>query len=78
MNKSVFSLEGLTKPLSKLIEAVQSGIGVFYEPTQILRKAKAEAEAAMMRQAAQFEREHGNTDINSRTRPALLLPPVRY
>jgi len=39
------SLSGLSKPGTKLIEKVSNAIGVLYEPTRIIKKAKAEAEA---------------------------------
>jgi uncharacterized repeat protein (TIGR03899 family) len=45
----LISLEGLTEPISKLVEAVRSGVGVLYEPTQIRRRAKAEADAAIIK-----------------------------
>jgi hypothetical protein len=37
-----------SKPICKLIDAVQSGIGKLYEPIEIKRKAKAEAEAKII------------------------------
>jgi uncharacterized repeat protein (TIGR03899 family) len=45
---SLLDLKNLTEPVSKLIEAVSSGIGVLYEPTRIRRKAKAEADASII------------------------------
>ena len=47
-DKSIINFSGLgqlAKPVEKLIEKVSSGIGILYEPTQIRRKAKAEADA---------------------------------
>ena len=38
-------LTGLSQPLTKLIEAISRGVGVLYEPTQIRRKATADASA---------------------------------
>ena len=42
---SVINLGSLSKPATVLIEKISDAIGVVYEPTRIIRKAKAEAEA---------------------------------
>jgi uncharacterized repeat protein (TIGR03899 family) len=42
---SMVNLNGLSRPLVKLIEAVQSGVGAWFEPHRIRRKAKAEKDA---------------------------------
>ena len=39
----ISDVAGLSQPLSKLMESIQSGLGVLYEPTRMVRKAKAEA-----------------------------------
>lgn len=43
------NLDKLSEPLSKLVEVVSSGIGALYEPVGIVRRAKAEAKAAVIR-----------------------------
>ena len=37
--------EAISTPLTKLIESVAKGIGTLHEPTRIVKKAQAEAEA---------------------------------
>lgn len=46
---SLINLGKLSKPISKLIEAVSQGIGTLYEPTKIRRKAKAQADASLIK-----------------------------
>ena len=42
---SIFGDVGnLTEPITKLVESVADAIGVLYEPTRIVKKAKADAE----------------------------------
>lgn len=45
MNDISFDLLGLSKPITKLIEVVASGIGACYRPHHIKEMAKAQAEA---------------------------------
>jgi hypothetical protein len=47
-NFSLIDLKALSEPAVKLIEAVRSAVGILYEPTQIRRKARAEADAAII------------------------------
>lgn len=47
-NKLIGDLTGLSRPLSKLVDAVSSGVGNLYEPTRIRREAKAKAEAQLI------------------------------
>ncbi|HEY4706794.1 MAG TPA: DUF2806 domain-containing protein [Thermodesulfobacteriota bacterium] len=42
-------LDKSAKACEKLIDVVSSGIGILYEPTRIKRKAKAEADASLIR-----------------------------
>lgn len=51
----IASLGDLTKPVTVLIEKIAAAIGVIYEPHQIVRKAKAEANAAMIGAESQIE-----------------------
>ncbi len=49
---AIFGMTGVTadalsKPATKLIETLASGMGAFYEPTRIRRKAQAEADALL-------------------------------
>lgn len=53
----------LTKPLTKLIKTVHDGVGVIYEPTRIRRRAKAEADASIIKAEADAKIQ----DINYRT-----------
>jgi uncharacterized repeat protein (TIGR03899 family) len=48
-------LKALSEPVCKLIEAVQSAAGVVYEPTQIRRKAKADADALIIKLKGEIE-----------------------
>lgn len=41
----ISDLVGLSEPLKKLIEEVSKGVGSYYEPTKIRKKAKADSEA---------------------------------
>lgn len=52
---SEFPLGELSKPITKLIETVSSGIGVLFEPTRVIRKAKADAEAIKILAKAKVE-----------------------
>lgn len=54
---SLASLDGLSKPLTKLIETVGRGIGVVYEPTRIRRRARADASALVVLAEAEVEAE---------------------
>lgn len=47
-NISFLDLKALSEPASKLIEAVSSAVGVLYEPTRLRRRAKADADAALI------------------------------
>lgn len=42
---SLINLGELSKPVNTLIEKISDAIGVVYEPSRIVRKAKAEAQA---------------------------------
>jgi uncharacterized repeat protein (TIGR03899 family) len=48
-NFTLVDLKAIEKPLVKLIETVRDGVGAVYEPHRIVRKAKAEAQAAIIR-----------------------------
>jgi len=52
---SLINLGKVSKPIEKLIDAIQSGIGVIFEPTKIVRKAKAEAQANLIRTKSDIE-----------------------
>ncbi|RJR38742.1 MAG: DUF2806 domain-containing protein [Deltaproteobacteria bacterium] len=45
----LFDLGKSSKPLSKLVDAVSQGLGTLYEPTKIRRKAKALADASLIK-----------------------------
>jgi len=47
-NFSLVDLKALSEPVTKLIEAVRSAVGILYEPTRTRRQAKAEADAAII------------------------------
>jgi hypothetical protein len=46
------NLEGLAKPVTKLIECVSRGAGILYEPTRIRREARAVADAELISKRA--------------------------
>lgn len=54
-NTSLVSFGDLTKPATVLIEKISNAIGVLYEPTQIRRKSKAEADAAKVQAISKLE-----------------------
>lgn len=45
---SLIDQKGLSEPVTKLVDTVSSGVGILYEPTRIRRKARAEADAAII------------------------------
>lgn len=49
------NLEALSEPITKLIETVANAVGILYEPTNIVRKAKAEAEASVIKAQGDIE-----------------------
>jgi hypothetical protein len=49
INFSLIDTKTLSKPVCKLIEAVQSAVGIIYEPINIRRKARAESDAAIIK-----------------------------
>jgi hypothetical protein len=53
---SIIDLGKLSKPISKLIESVSLCIGTLYEPTKIRRKAKAQADAALIKAEADIKK----------------------
>jgi len=46
---SIIDPRTLSKPLSKLIDAIRSGVGVLYEPRRIRRRAEAEAKIVLFK-----------------------------
>lgn len=52
---SLFNIGDLAQPVTTLIEKVSACVGIFYEPTRIIRKAKAEAEADRIRAISRLE-----------------------
>lgn len=52
---SIVNLAGLEKPATALIEKISGAVGALFEPRQIKRIAKAEAEAALIRAESQVE-----------------------
>ncbi|MCM2283657.1 MAG: DUF2806 domain-containing protein [Desulfobacula sp.] len=52
---SLVNLGGLSKPANTLIEKVSSAIGGIFEPWQIKRVAKAEAEAGLIKAKSEIE-----------------------
>jgi hypothetical protein len=49
------NLEKLSAPVTKLVEVVAAGVGALYEPLGVVRKAKANAKAAVIRARADAE-----------------------
>ena len=52
---SLIDLGKLSKPATKLIEAVSAAIGVLYEPTRIKKRAAAEADAWLIQTKAEAQ-----------------------
>lgn len=52
---SLINLGDLSKPATVLIEKVSNAVGIIYEPHQIIRKARAEAEAEKIKVIAKIE-----------------------
>lgn len=72
-SKLPLDLTGLSAPATKLIEVVSNAIGVVYEPTRIRRKAKAEADAALVLARNKEE----VTDIELRATKRLVTRELR-
>ena len=66
-------LIGLSKPASKLIDAVRSGTGQLFEPQRIRRKAKAEADSLIILAHAKAEEK----DIILRASERLAYQEIR-
>src|SRR5580692_9566973 len=49
INFSIINLKALEKPAIKLIETEGDAIGALYEPRRIVKRARAEAEAGIIR-----------------------------
>ena len=54
-NFSLVNLKALSKPATKLIEAVSSACGILFEPRRIRRKANADADATVILAKSQVE-----------------------
>ncbi len=54
---SVIDLNGLSKPTSKLIEAISNAIGTVYAPMHIKRIAKANAESELIKAKAEIDKQ---------------------
>jgi len=66
---SIVNFGDLSKPATALIEKISDAIGTIYEPTQIKRVAKAEAEAEKIRALGNVEA----TEIQQRAISRLVL-----
>jgi len=69
----LLDLKGLSEPITKLIETVGNAVGIVYEPMKIRRKAKAEADAAIILAHAKTEVQ----EIQVRAAERLLRREVR-
>jgi len=54
-DQSLINIGELAKPATALIEKISSAVGVMFEPVQIVRVARAEAEAELIRAEAQIQ-----------------------
>jgi uncharacterized repeat protein (TIGR03899 family) len=54
---SLIDIGKISKPITKLIGVVSQGIGILYEPTKIRRKAKAQADASLIRVEADIKKQ---------------------
>jgi len=70
---SLIDLKGVSEPLTKLIDTVGNAIGAIYEPTRIRRKARAEADAMLIK----TEAEGIKKDIEHRTFERLRNREIR-
>lgn len=52
---SLINLKDVSEPINKLIEAVGGAIGALYEPTALRRRAKAEADASLVKAVADLK-----------------------
>jgi hypothetical protein len=52
---SLINLGDLSKPATILIEKVSNAVGIIYEPSRIIRKARAEAEAEKIKAISKIE-----------------------
>lgn len=64
----------LLKPLNTFIEKIAEATGIWYEPRRIIRKAKAEAEAAVVTAYSKIE----ITEIERRAADRFLREQVQY
>lgn len=53
--KSVVNLGELSKPANTLIKKIADAVGVLYEPTRIVKKAKAEATASEIKAISELK-----------------------
>lgn len=53
-NKSIINIGDVTKPVTQLLDCIAKSIGVLYEPTRIIKKAKAEANALIIKKEAEL------------------------
>lgn len=56
-NNTLIDLDGLSKPASKLIDALSRAIGTVYAPTHIKRIAKANAESVLIKAKAEIDKQ---------------------
>jgi len=68
-NRALINFGDISKPVEKLIDSVKNGIGTIYEPTKIVRKAKAEAKAKLIRAKAEIE----ESSLRERAKNRILL-----
>src|SRR6266700_4954712 len=54
-NSSLFNIGDLTKPATVLIEKISEAVGGIFRPYQLVRVAKAEAEAERIRAEGQIQ-----------------------
>ena len=54
-SNSLINLGNLSKPADTLIKKVSNAVGGFFEPYQVKRMAKAEAEAAMIKAQSEID-----------------------
>lgn len=55
MDGSLINLDGLSKPASILVKKICNAVGVIYQPHQIVRVAKAEAQAKLIQAEADIQ-----------------------
>lgn len=72
-SSSLIDMRELSKPVSKLIDALSKAIGAVYEPTHIKRLARANAEASLIHETSVIDKEQ----LRKRAADRIVLQETR-